>query len=171
MSREARKHPPTQPQDTSGVHLWLVLMKAWRAVQAHASRSLAAQPLGFSDFGVLEVLLHKGPLPVNTIGRTIHLTSGSITAAVDRLEALGLLERRAHATDRRARVVHLTKEGRRLIETVFAKHERDMESAASALSRDERATLITLLKKLGHDAARSVTPEMLNEKSCEKEES
>ena len=170
MRREAREHPPTHPEDTSGVHLWLILMKASRAVQAHASRSLAAQPLGFSDFGVLEALLHKGPLPVNTIGRKIQLTSGSITAAVDRLEAQGLLERRAHATDRRARVVHLTKEGRRLIETVFAEHESDMERAASVLSRDERATLIALLKKLGQDAARDLAPGMLSGKSCEEEE-
>jgi MarR family 2-MHQ and catechol resistance regulon transcriptional repressor len=125
-------------------------------VQAHASRSLAAQPLGFSDFAILEALLHKGPLPVNTIGKKIHLTSGSITAAVDRLEAQGLLERRAHPTDRRARVVHLTKSGRQLVGTVFAQHERDMERVASVLTRDERATLITLLKKLGLDAERTL---------------
>src|SRR5882672_4895580 len=118
--RTARK------QDTSGVHLWLVLMKAFRALKPVAEKSVnaARAGLGDSDFGVLEALLHKGPLPVNTIGRKIQLTSGSITAAVDRLEAQGLLERRAHATDRRARVVHLTKEGRRLIESVFAEHER-----------------------------------------------
>src|SRR5258708_38574277 len=101
MRREALQQPPTHPQDTSGVHLWLVLMKASRAIQAHASRSLAAQPLGLSDFGVLEALLHKGPLPVNTVGRKIQLTSSSISAAVDRLEAQGLPERRRHATHRR----------------------------------------------------------------------
>jgi MarR family 2-MHQ and catechol resistance regulon transcriptional repressor len=170
MRRDARKYPPTHPRDTSGVHLWLVLLKASRAIQAHAFRSLAAQPLGFSDFAVLEALLHKGPLPVNTIGRKVQLTSGSITAAVDRLEAQGLLERRPHATDRRARVVHLTKEGRRLIETVFADHERDMENAASVLSRDERATLIALLKKLGHAAARALVEDAEQEAPPERRE-
>ena len=168
MRREAREHPPTRAEDTSGVHLWLVLMKASHAVQAHACRSLAAKPLGFSDFAVLEALLHKGPLPVNTIGRKVQLTSGSITAAVDRLEAQGLLERRAHATDRRARVVHLTKGGRRLIEAVFAEHKRDMERAASPLSRDERATLIALLKKLGHDAALSLAGDAEQEEPQER---
>lgn len=156
MRRDAAQQPPRRSQDTSGVHLWLVLMKASRAVQAHASRSLGGQPLGFSDFTILEALLHKGPLPVNTIGRKVQLTSGSITAAVDRLEAQRLVERRAHPTDRRARVVHLTKEGQRLIQTVFAGHERDMERVASVLTRDERASLIELLKKLGHDAARAL---------------
>ncbi|HET8948305.1 MAG TPA: MarR family transcriptional regulator [Candidatus Polarisedimenticolia bacterium] len=138
------------------MHLWLVLWKASRAVEAHAHKSIAAQPIGPSDFAVLEALLHKGPMPVNTIGRKVLLTSGSITTAVDRLAAQGLVERRAHATDRRARVVHLTSRGRRLIAGIFAEHERDMERAASALSPTERATLVHLLKKLGLDAERAV---------------
>jgi MarR family transcriptional regulator, 2-MHQ and catechol-resistance regulon repressor len=143
-------------RDASAVHLWLVLWKAYRAVEAHAYRSVASQPIGTSDFAVLEALLHKGPLPVNTIGRKVQLTSGSITAAVDRLEEQNLVERRPHPTDRRARVVHLTPEGKRLITPVFAQHQRDMERAASSLSPSERATLIRLLRKLGLDAERTL---------------
>jgi MarR family transcriptional regulator, 2-MHQ and catechol-resistance regulon repressor len=154
MKRDARETQATPAEATSGVHLWLVLWKATRAVEAHAHKSIASQPICPSDFAVLEALLHKGPLPVNTIGRKVLLTSGSITAAVDRLEAHGLVERRAHATDRRARVVHLTPEGKRLITSVFAEHERDMERAASALAPAERVTLVRLLKKLGVEAER-----------------
>src|SRR2546426_86838 len=156
MKRARREIVGTPAGDTSGVHLWLVLWKASRAVEAHAFKSIASQPICGSDFAVLEALLHKGPLPVNTIGRKVGLTSGSITAAVDRLEAQELLERRAHRTDRRARIVHLTPEGKRLIAGVFAEHERDMERAASALSPSERATLVRLLKKLGLDAERAL---------------
>lgn len=139
---------------SSGVHLWLVLWKASRAVQAHALRSIEQLPLCASDFAVLEAILHKGPLPVNTIGRKVLLTSGSITVAVDRLEEQDLVERRPHPTDRRARVVHLTAAGRRLITKAFAEHERDMERAVSALEPSERATVIRLLKKLGLAAER-----------------
>ena len=139
-----------------GTHLWLVLWKATRAVEAHAHKSIASQPICPSDFAVLEALLHKGPLPVNTIGRKVLLTSGSITTAVDRLEAQGLVERRAHESDRRARVVHLTSAGDRLIRGIFAAHERDMERVVSTLTRLERATLVRLLKKLGLDAARTL---------------
>jgi len=97
----------------SGVHLFLVLWKAARAVEAYAEKSITDLEMCGSDFAVLEALLHKGPLPVNAIGKKILLTSGSITAAVDRLEKRGLVERRAHGTDRRARIVHLTLEGRK----------------------------------------------------------
>lgn len=141
------------------MHLWLVLWKASRAVEALALQSIASQPICGSDFAVLEAVLHKGPLPVNDIGRKVGLTSGSITAAVDRLEARRLVERRAHRTDRRARIVHLTLEGKRLISSVFLEHARDMERAASALSLSERATLIRLLKKLGLDTERALAKE------------
>ena len=156
MKRSAREHETARAEDTSAVHLWLVLWKASRAVEAHAFKSIASQPICGSDFAVLEAVLHKGPLPVNAIGRKVRLTSGSITTAVDRLETQGLVERRAHPTDRRARVVHLTPRGERLITGVFAEHQRDMERAASALSRSERATLVRLLRKLGLDAERTL---------------
>ena len=138
----------------SGVHVFLVLWKATRAVQAYAEKSITDLGIGGSDFAVLEALLHKGPLPVNEIGKKVLLTSGSITVAVDRLEKKGLVERRAHGTDRRARIVHLTKEGRKLITRAYAQHAADLEGLVSAsLTPKERATLIRLLKKIGYQAA------------------
>jgi MarR family 2-MHQ and catechol resistance regulon transcriptional repressor len=138
----------------SGVHVFLVLWKAARAVEAYAEKSISELEMCGSDFAVLEALLHKGPLPVNEIGRKVLLTSGSITVAVDRLETRGLVERRPSDADRRARIVHLTREGKKLITRVYADHAADMERLASAsLTRAERDTLIRLLKKMGYAAA------------------
>src|SRR5207237_8224470 len=97
---------------------------------------------------------NKGPLTVNEIGKKVLLTSGSSTVAVDRLEQKGLVERRAHGTDRSARIVHLTKAGRKLITRIYAEHAADMEKlASSSLTREGRKTLIRLLKKIGYAAA------------------
>ncbi len=138
----------------SGVHVFLVLWKAARAVETYAENSITELEMCGSDFAVLEALLHKGPLPINEIGKKVLLTSGSITVAVDRLESKGLVERRASGTDRRARIVHLTKAGKELITRVYADHASDMEQlAAASLSRAERETLIRLLKKIGYEAA------------------
>src|ERR1041385_1877664 len=129
----------------TGVHVFLVLWKALHAVEAYAVRSIVELEIGSTDFAVLEALLHKGPLPVNEIGRKVLLTSGSITTAVDRLETKGLVERRAHGSDRRARIVHLTKQGRKMIAKAYVDHAADMERLASAsLTRKERETLIRL---------------------------
>jgi MarR family transcriptional regulator, 2-MHQ and catechol-resistance regulon repressor len=139
--------------DTSGIHVWLVLAKARRALEEHANLSIESAGICYSDFAVLEALLHKGPLPVNIIGKKILLTSGSITTAVDRLEERGLVTRSADAADRRTRLVSLTPEGRSVIETVFRRHKAAMERAASGLKPGERSTLITLLRTLGTHAS------------------
>src|SRR6266481_6140098 len=137
----------------SGVHVFLVLWKAASAVQSYAEESISELEMCGSDFAVLEALLHKGPLPINEIGRKVLLTSGSITVAADRLENKGLVERRAHGTDRRARMVHLTNAGRKVITRAYADHAADMEQLASAsLTKEERKTLIHLLKKIGYEA-------------------
>jgi MarR family 2-MHQ and catechol resistance regulon transcriptional repressor len=142
----------TKPQQT-GVHLWLVLMKAFHAIFAHATAGLAETGLGDSDFRVLEALLHKGPLPVNTIGPKVHLTPGSISVAVDRLYAKGLVSREESSEDRRVRVVALTAKGRALITKVFSDHSAAIERVAATLSEKERAQLTEGLKKIGKYAA------------------
>src|SRR5438094_5692476 len=118
-------------QDTSGVHVWLVLAKAFRALAAQAEESLnlSRTGLGDSDFRVLEALLHKGPLPVNTIGPKVWLTPGSISVAVDRLEKKVLVSRKDHPDDRRVRQVELTAIGRGLIARGFQKHSAAMETS------------------------------------------
>jgi MarR family 2-MHQ and catechol resistance regulon transcriptional repressor len=139
---------------SSGVHLWLVLMKAHRALSRYAARSIAHSGLGLSDFAVLEVLLNKGPQRVNDIGRRVDLTSGAITTAVDRLEARGLVVRGLDDADRRSRIVRLTAAGRAHIGEIFAKHADALEAASGGLTKAERRALIALLKKLGLAAER-----------------
>jgi len=144
-----RTRPRKRAADGSGTHLWLVLMKAHRALERVATRSIESSEVGLSDFAIMEMLLHKGPQPVNEIGRRVELTSGAITTAVDRLESRGLVTREAHSSDRRARIVRLTAAGEVEAARIFADHKAAMDLAASGLSKTERATLIELLKKLG----------------------
>src|SRR5437870_2532508 len=144
----------TTRQDSTGVHVWLVFMKAFQALLPHAAQSIEQTELGDSDFRVLEVLLHKGPLPVNTIGPKVWLTPGSISVAVDRLVKKGLVARKEHTNDRRVRQVELTAKGRALITRGFREHAAAMEDAVGVLSKKERLTLLRLLKKLGKHAAK-----------------
>ena len=138
----------------TGARTWLVLWKAMRSVEARAHASIEQTGLGASDFAILETLLHKGPQPVNVIGRKVLLTTGSITSAVDRLVRRGLVVRTADEADRRVRRVALTPEGRRLISAAFARHAADLDDVVAVLSPTERATLVALLEKLGRAAAR-----------------
>jgi len=139
--------------DTSATHVWLVLWKAAHAVEQNAISSVSGLGLGLSDFAVLEVLLHKGPQPINAIGKRVLLTSGSITTAIDRLESRKLVHRTPHPEDQRARLVELTDRGRRLIQCAFRQHALDMEETLAVLTPTERLELTRLLKKVGLFAA------------------
>lgn len=140
---------PNPNADTSGIRVWLILRKAAKAVEQNAISSVSRLGLGLSDFAVLELLLHKGPQPVNVIGKKVLLTSGSITTAVDRLESRKLVRRAGDPNDRRSRIVALTASGRDLIEKAFGQHAADMETTLDVLAPAERATLVRLLKKAG----------------------
>lgn len=140
----------TEP--TAG-QLWVVLARCHRAVSGVVERSIADLGLGLSDFQLLETLLHKGPLTITDVQAKILLASGSMTAAVDRLEKKGLIVRRTTAADRRARLLELTPEGRRTVVGAFEKHSQDLERVMSILTRDQRGQAYTQLKKLGKFAA------------------
>jgi MarR family transcriptional regulator, 2-MHQ and catechol-resistance regulon repressor len=90
---------------------------------------------------------------MNTIGPKVWLTPGSISVAVDRLVKKGLVSRKDHPDDRRVRRVELTPKGRALIARGFGEHAAVMENVANVLSKNERLTLLRLLKKLGKHAA------------------
>jgi MarR family transcriptional regulator, 2-MHQ and catechol-resistance regulon repressor len=143
----------SKPSVEPATRVWTVLWKAAHAIEQNAARSVSELGLGLSEFAVLEVLLHKGPQPVNVIGKKLLLTSGSITAAVDRLESKELVRRSTAKGDLRARIVQLTERGRRLIERAFRRHAMDMEEAMAVLRSSERTELVRLLKKVGMWAA------------------
>jgi MarR family 2-MHQ and catechol resistance regulon transcriptional repressor len=126
--------------------------KALQAIERYAREKLRQSGLGDSDFRVLEVLLHKGPLPVNTIGPKVNLTPGSISVAVDRLYSKGLVSRVESVEDRRIRIVALTSSGKELIVPIFRKHATAIRRVFAAVSSDQLQQLENTLKKPGRRA-------------------
>ena len=113
-------------------------------------QSIAAQGFAsLSDYAVLEVLLHKGSLPVNAIGEKVLLTSGSMTTAVQRLEKKGLVVRERSEGDARVVLVHLTNKGMSLIQEAFTAHAEDLDELFIEFSEDERIQFAGLMRKLG----------------------
>ena len=136
----------------SGAQIRLILARATKAIEAVDRDSIRQTGLNISDFSILEVLLHKGSLPVNTIGKKVLLTSGSMTTAANRLIHKGYIERKQNPSDGRYFYLSLTGVGRRLIENAYHKHSRNLEKIVEVLSEAERAQLVSLLKKIGWHA-------------------
>lgn len=136
------------------VHSWLILAKAFQAASKYLHARLKETGIDDTDFRILEALLNKGPLPVNTIGPKVYLTPGSISLAIDRLLDRGLVSRVESPLDRRVRIVSLTAKGRELIAPVFRKHASEIRKVFADASPKELRALQTMLKKIGKRAER-----------------
>jgi MarR family 2-MHQ and catechol resistance regulon transcriptional repressor len=139
----------------SGPNLWLSLFRTAEAVERVARKSMNDAGLGFSDFVILESLLHLGPLTPSTLAEKSNLTSGSITAALDRLAAKNLVERGSNPEDQRSRIVRLTDAGRGVIGPAYSVHASDIERlmgrALTAEQRGQLFELLQLLRKTAND--------------------
>lgn len=129
--------------------LLIVLSRANRAVFDRVTEDMKSHGLNPTEFAVLELLYHKGDQPIQHIGKKVLLASGSITYVVDKLESKELLERKACPKDRRVTHAAITEKGKRLMADIFPKHEQAIEEIFKGLDRNEKQTMIELLKKLG----------------------
>jgi MarR family 2-MHQ and catechol resistance regulon transcriptional repressor len=141
-----RQKPP------EALHTWLIMLKAWQSMSRYLLPPLLEEGLGESDFRVLEVLLHKGPMPVNAIGPKVYLNPGSVSVAVDRLHKKGFVSRVECSEDRRVRTVALTEEGRRMFVPLFRRHTALIKRAFQDVSVEELQQIELVLKKIGKRA-------------------
>jgi len=143
---QERKKPP------KALHAWLIMLKAWQSMSRYVLPTLVEEGLGESDFRVLEVLLHKGPMPVNAIGPKVDLNPGSVSVAVDRLNKKGFVSRVECSQDRRVRTVSLTEKGRQMFVPLFRRHTALIKRAFQDVSLEELQQLEGALKKVGKRA-------------------
>jgi MarR family 2-MHQ and catechol resistance regulon transcriptional repressor len=143
------------PYNDDSLDLWVVLSRSYNWVSAHTNRDIRRHGLNPTEFGVLEVLYHKGPQPLQQIGEKILISSGNITYVVDKLEKKQLLIRKPCAEDRRVIYAELTEKGSQFLADIFPSHRQAIEKAVSGLTPDEKRQAIQLLKKLGRAAQES----------------
>ena len=141
-----RKRPP------EAIHAWLIMLKAWQSINRYVLPTMIEEGLGESDFRVLEVLLHKGPMPVNAVGPKVYLNPGSVSVAVDRLYKKGFVGRVECSSDRRVRTVSLTEKGREMVVPLFRRHAALIKRAFQDVSLEEMGQLELILKKIGKRA-------------------
>jgi MarR family 2-MHQ and catechol resistance regulon transcriptional repressor len=140
VSRGSKQATPEQ--------VWIALAHCYRAMSSLIERSFLDSGLSLTDFMLLEALLHKGSMTITEIQASALLATGSMTAAVDRLESKGLIARTLSKSDRRARILQLTGQGKALIALAYQEHSGDLKRWMSVLSADERASTFTILRKL-----------------------
>lgn len=144
---------PNALDRSASLRLLIVMSRALRAVTAATRDHLKQNGLSGTEFGVLEALYHKGPLPLSALAEAVLITGASMTYAVKQLEDRGLMRRRTSTEDQRFVFGELTDAGRTLISQVFPEHAEQIRNAMRGLSRQEKRQAAELMKKLGHGAA------------------
>src|SRR6201996_5384473 len=134
------------------IHTWLIMLKAIQAIHHLAFPPILKEGLGDSDFRVLDVLLDKGPMPVNALGPKVDLNPGSVSVAVDRLYKKGLVSRMESESDRRVRTVSLTEKGRRVFVPIFRQHAALIKRAFQDVLPEEQRQMEEVLKRIGRRA-------------------
>jgi MarR family 2-MHQ and catechol resistance regulon transcriptional repressor len=136
-------------QKDISLDLYIALNRASQWINSHADRDIKQHGLNRTEFGVLELLYHKGSQPLQQIGGKVLMSSGNITYVVDKLERKNFVKRRASTEDRRLIFAEITEAGRKWIEEVFPKHAQVIVQAMNGLSLEEKQVVSQLLKKLG----------------------
>jgi len=139
----------TMSESKRSLKLFIVLSRAFKAINEEINKHIQENGLNPTEFAVLELLYHKGDQPLQQIGGKILLASGSITYVVDKLEKKGLLNRVACPNDRRVTYAQISEDGRVMIDRIFPDHENRIHELMSTLTPDEKEEAIGLLKKLG----------------------
>lgn len=141
------------------LELWIVLARAADAVGRHARAQVAPYGLADAEFGILEVLFHRGPLPVCEAQRRILLQSGSTAYVVDKLVRKRLVRRTPNPKDKRGTLLVLTLPGRSLMGRIFPQHAATIRRAMGGLSKAEQKRATALVRKLGLTAAATALDE------------
>src|SRR6201996_3892159 len=141
------------------IHTWLIMLKAIQAIHHLAFPPILKEGLGDSDFRILDLLLHKGPMPVNALGPKVDLNPGSVSVAVDRLYKKGLVSRVESESDRRVRTVSLTEKGRRIFVPVFRQHAALIKRVFQVVSPEEQHRMEEVLERIAKRADELGEPE------------
>lgn len=127
---------------------YLLIMQTSKALQERIRLEMNEYNLSITELSVLEVLFLKGKQTIQQIGRSILISSGSMTYVIDKLEQRGLLQRSACPDDRRVIHVNLADAGIDLMKRIMPKHHDLVDNMLGSLNNDEADTMVKLLKKV-----------------------
>lgn len=142
------------PAEVRALNALINFLRASDAVAANLQQGLAGKRLTGSQFGILEALLHLGPMHQGELASKLLRSCASMTSVVEGLEKRELVVRQRTEEDKRFVRVALTSKGRKLIEGIFPGHVRDVTRLFGGLTDQEQEELRRLCRKLGGLAQR-----------------
>ena len=146
-------HYKGNTEEIRALNAFIKLTRACNSLESRIAGHGAIEDLTISQFGVLETLLHLGPMCPGELSQKLLKSTGNMTMVIDNLERRGLVRRARSNQDRRQIIIHLTEDGSCLIERIFPAQARAITAEMSVLTAEEQEELGRLCKKLGKRSA------------------
>jgi DNA-binding MarR family transcriptional regulator len=125
-----------------------LLSRVGSVAQHRFGRQLESLGLTLRMWGALNVLDAEGEISQHQLGRAVGIDPSSMVGTIDELEALGLVQRRPHPTDRRAHALHMTPHGHRTLSAGRELARGAQDELLAPLDAEERRQLHELLLRL-----------------------
>ena len=136
-------------EEVLALNTFIKLSRAHDAFTRRLMARRATDDLTESQFGVLEALLHLGPMMQGALSQKLLTSSGNMTLVLDNLEKRNLVRRVRSVEDRRIVMIELTPAGEDLIRKIMPRQVQAITEEMSVLTPEEQAQLGSLCRKLG----------------------
>ncbi len=147
-------HYDGTPNERRALDAYIKLMRSTAAINSRLFPQLQASfGITPSQLGVLEALLHLGPMPHCALAAKLLVSASNLTTVIDNLERDGLVRRDRDPDDRRVSITSLTPAGEARLAEFFPEHIERLVSAMNMLDAEEQVELARLCRKLGLAAA------------------
>jgi len=120
----------------------IALARTYNSVFGEIEKNIQLYGINGSEFGVLEMLYHKGEQPVQKVADKILVTSGTITYVIDKLQKKDLVYRKNCNKDKRVFYVCLTQKGQEFISDIFPKHKEFLDNLFKYISDTEKKEIV-----------------------------
>lgn len=134
---------------TEALNSYIKLIRSAESLSSKINLELSEYELTESQFGVLDALLHLGPMKHKEIGKKILKSGGNITMVINNLERRELVQRKRSEKDKRQFIIHLTLKGKNKIHEVLPTIVKKIKKHFEVLSKDEQRELQRLCKVIG----------------------
>lgn len=137
--------------DDKGVRIkaFTVFMKASQSVEKLIKQDFLKKEINLNEYAVMELLYHRGEMPIQSIGKRVLMGSGSITYVIDKLEKKGFLYRKPCEEDRRKMFACITDAGKEYMDIRVKEQEALITKVFAEWDDEEVGTAIDLLKRVG----------------------
>ena len=134
--------------DNIDLRIVISMARSYNLLFSTIEKNVQEYGLNLSEFGVLEMLWHKGDQSIQKIAEKILVTSGTITYVIDKLQKNNLVIRKQCEKDKRMYYVSLTEKGEKLISEIFPKHKLFLNELLKGIGNDDKTQLIKQLQTL-----------------------